>query len=287
METKKTLELGGFTLTYWLDRAEGARHTLVMIHGLASNHTRWTEFVEGTALRGRWNLLRLDQRGHGESMYRGPISRERWVADLDALIRAEGLAPVVLLGHSLGVETAMDYAVTHPDRVEAVILIDPVVPEYLTGLLGWSRRLHWLLKPVIWLIQGLNRLGIRRRHFPPRDLYALDRQTRATLAANPGMHISELYMNPTADFSYIPVANYLQDLYEVGRPLPDLAAIRAPTLVIMSSHSTLSDIRKSQARLRAIPRLEIHEIECDHWPLTEKPEEVRQIIDAWCLKTLP
>ncbi|HID50039.1 MAG TPA: alpha/beta hydrolase [Chromatiales bacterium] len=287
METKKTLDLDGFSLTYWLDRVAGARHTLVMVHGLASNHTRWTEFVESTRLRGRWNLLRLDQRGHGESMYRGAINRERWVADLDALIRAEGLAPVVLLGHSLGVETAMDYTVTHPGRVEGLIVIDPVIPEYLTGLLGWSRRLHWLLKPVIWLIRLANRLGLRRRHFPPRDLYALDRRTRATLAAHPGMRISELYMNPSADFPYIPLANYLQDLYEVVRPLPDLSIIRVPTLVIMSSHSTLSDIQKSQIRLRAIPRVEIREIECDHWPLTEKPGEVRQVIDEWCGKTLP
>jgi pimeloyl-ACP methyl ester carboxylesterase len=287
METKKTLALDGFTLTYWLDRAAGARHSLVMIHGLASNHTRWSEFVEGTTLSGQWNLLRLDQRGHGESMYWGRINRERWVADLDALISAEELAPAVLLGHSLGVETAMDFAVTHPGRVEAVILIDPVIPEYLTGLLGWSRRLHWLLKPTIWLIQFFNRLVYRRQHFPPRDLHALDRQTRATLAANPGMHITDLYMNPSADFPYIPFANYLQDLFEVGRALPDLTAIRAPTLVLMSSGSTLSDIGKSRVRLQAIPNLEIQQIECDHWPLTEKPAEVRQAIDDWCRKNLP
>lgn len=286
METRKTLELDGFSLTYWMDRPDTACHTLAMIHGLASNHTRWTEFVEGTTLKGQWNLLRLDQRGHGESMYWGTINRERWVADLDALIGAEHLAPVVLLGHSLGVETAMDYAVTHPERVEAVILIDPVIPEFLTGMLGWSRRLHWLLKPVIRLIQLFNTLVYRRRRFPPRDLYALDRQTRATLAANPGMRITDLYMNPSADFPYIPLANYLQDLYEVGRALPELSAIQAPTLVLMSSHSTLSDITRSQNRLHAIPHLEIQEIECDHWPLTEKPEVVRQVIDAWCLKTL-
>lgn len=32
--------------------------TLVMLHGLASNHSRWSEFVANTDLRRDWNLLR-------------------------------------------------------------------------------------------------------------------------------------------------------------------------------------------------------------------------------------
>lgn len=287
MEFEKLLPLKGFNFAYWIDRVAGAKHTLVMIHGLASNHTRWSEFSEGTSLRQRWNLLRLDLRGHGDSMYRGLISRKRWVADLDALVRAEDLAPVVLLGHSMGVEVAMDYAVHHPHRIKGLVFIDPVIPEYLTGVLGWARRFRWLLRPTIVLIWLVNMLVYRRRQFPSRDLRVLDEKTRATLAANPGMQISDLYMNPTADFPYIPIANYLQDVCEVVRPLPDLNAIRVPVLVIMSHGSELRDLEKSYARLHHMPNVEIHAIDCDHWPITEKPVEVRQVIDAWCDKTFP
>ena len=102
MEIRQTLHHDGAQLSYWLSRVEGAKHTLVMLHGVASNHTRWSEFVSTTSLISSWNLLTLDLRGHGDSMFHGRINRRRWVADLHAIIEKEALPPVVLLGHSLG-----------------------------------------------------------------------------------------------------------------------------------------------------------------------------------------
>ncbi|WP_235375504.1 hypothetical protein [Pseudomonas aeruginosa] len=51
-----------------LPAAAGARGpALVLLHGLASNMSRWSEFVERSALRGHHALIRLDLRGHGGS----------------------------------------------------------------------------------------------------------------------------------------------------------------------------------------------------------------------------
>ncbi len=282
MDTRKTLPLDGFRLAYWLDRPPAARHTLVMLHGLASNHTRWSEFVAHTALRGRWVLLRPDLRGHGESMYRGRISRPRWVADLHRLLAAEALAPAVVAGHSLGAEVALDWAATHPVDVAGLVLVDPVVPERLTGVLGWLRRLRWLLWVPILLLWILNALGLRKRRFPQRDLWALDRRTRETLAAHPELTIADLYTRPTADFPYIPLANYLQDHFEVSRPLPEPARIRQPVLVIRSAASALAARSGGDDPLAALPDVTFREVDCDHWPLTERPDEVRTLIDDWC-----
>ncbi len=287
METKKTLPLDGFTLTYWLDRPAQARHTLMMLHGLASNHTRWSEFAAHTRLRGRWSLLRPDLRGHGESMYRGRISRPRWVADLHRLQVAEGLAPAVVAGHSLGAEIALDWAARHPADCAGLILVDPVVPQCLRGILGMLRRLRWLLWLPIGLLWLGNALGLRKRHFPPRDLWALDRRTRATLAAHPELSIADLYTRPQADFPYLPLANYLQDHFEVSRPLPPLATIHQPVLVIRSRGSALETGNGSRRALARLPDVTFAEVDCDHWPLTEKPDEVRAIIDSWCLTRFP
>ena len=91
METRQILHHDGAELSYWLSRVEGAKHTLVMLHGVASNHTRWSEFVSTTSLTSSWNLLTLDLRGHGDSMFHGRINRRRWVADLHAIIEKEKL----------------------------------------------------------------------------------------------------------------------------------------------------------------------------------------------------
>ena len=282
MEKRQILHLDDTRLSYWLNRVDGATQSLVMLHGVASNHTRWSEFVSHSALRVHWNLLRPDLRGHGDSMFHGRINRSRWVADLKAILEQETLSPVVLLGHSLGAEIALDFTARYPERVAGLILIDPVFHQNLHGVLGWVRRLQVLFWLPVGILRLANALGFRRRRYPPRDLFVLDENTRATLRANPGMKIADLYMNPLADLPYIPLANYLQDLLAVVQPLPDLEAIDQPVLVLMSGGSSLSDRRRNEAQIKRMPNAEIQIVDCDHWPLTEQPEVVREAIDSWC-----
>jgi len=282
METQQTLDNTPARISYWISRNPRANHTLVMLHGVASNHTRWSEFVQKTGLKSEWNLLRLDLRGHGDSMYRGRINRSRWVADLHAIIEKEKLPSVVLLGHSLGAEIALDFTAAYPDKVAGLILIDPVFHQNLHGVLGWVRRIQLLLwVPIgfLWLAQGM---GLKRRHYPARDLYALDEKTRVALRANPDLRIADLYMNPLADLSYIPLENYLQDLLAVVRPLPLLETIYQPVLVLMSGGSSLSDRRRNEIEIRRMHNVSINIVDCDHWPLTERPDVVRDVIDNWC-----
>lgn len=282
METQHVLQHEGAWISYWINRVTGANKTLVMLHGVASNHTRWSEFVEYTELKSEWNLLRLDLRGHGDSMYRGRINRHRWVADLHAIIEKEELPSVVLLGHSLGAEIALDFTAAYPDKVAGLILIDPVFHQNLHGVLGWVRRIQlllWIPIGFLWLAQGM---GLKRRHYPARDLYALDEKTRASLRANPELKIADLYMNPLADLSYIPLENYLQDLLAVVQPLPLLETIYQPGLVLMSGGSSLSDRRRNELEIRRMHNVTIKIVDCDHWPLTERPDVVRDVIDNWC-----
>ena len=282
METQHVLQHEGAWISYWINRVTGANKTLVMLHGVASNHTRWSEFVEYTELKSEWNLLRLDLRGHGDSMYRGRINRHRWVADLHAIIEKEELPSVVLLGHSLGAEIALDFTAAYPDKVAGLILIDPVFHQNLHGVLGWVRRIQlllWIPIGFLWLAQGM---GLKRRHYPARDLYALDEKTRASLRAIPDLKIADLYMNPLADLSYIPLENYLQDLLAVVQPLPLLETIYQPGLVLMSGGSSLSDRRRNELEIRRMHNVTIKIVDCDHWPLTERPDVVRDVIDNWC-----
>ena len=282
METQHVLQHEGARISYWINRVTGANKTLVMLHGVASNHTRWSEFVAYTELKSEWNLLRLDLRGHGDSMYRGRINRHRWVADLHAIVEKEELPSVVLLGHSLGAEIALDFTAAYPDKVAGLILIDPVFHQNLHGVLGWVRRIQlllWIPIGFLWLAQGM---GLKRRHYPARDLYALDEKTRASLRANPDLKIADLYMNPLADLSYIPLENYLQDLLAVVQPLPLLETIYQPGLVLMSGGPSLSDRRRNELEVRRMHNVTIKIVDCDHWPLTERPDVVRDVIDNWC-----
>lgn len=52
------------------------------------------------------------------------------VTDLERLMAAKGLiAPVVLLGHSMGGQHVRLFAVRHPERVAGIVLVDAATPE--------------------------------------------------------------------------------------------------------------------------------------------------------------
>jgi len=271
------------TQTIHSETSGNADHTnnLIFLHGLASNATRWREFMKTTELRHDTNLLAMNLRGHGHSSSLRSFQRQHWCDDLQALHnRLKG--PTVVVGHSMGAQVALDYASQYPQGLTGLILIDPVFPQALSGLLAKVARLRWLVFIAAGLIRFFYRFGLHKRNYPYRDLSKLDQDTRAFLAANPDKNIADLYMNPFADLKYIPLANYLQDLFEVTRRLPQLSSIKTPVLVLLSSGASTSRVEKNKMLLNQLPDLEIETIHADHWLLTEKPDEARLVIERWC-----
>jgi len=286
-ETRRLSPPDGVTLSYRRRRAPDNPHrrTLVLLHGLASNHTRWSEFSELTALKRDWDILRPDLRGHGESPACGRIGLDIWCDDLTRLLDAEGAGRAVLAGHSLGAQLAYLFACRAPARVAGLVLIDPVHRPALRRGLRLAARLAPLLRAAAAGIRALNRLGLRRGPLPLRDLRALDEATRAALAQS-GVRgdIVRHYTSPLADLKYFPVAHYLQELAELARPLPPPASLAAPTLVLLSRGITFTDPDAMRAWLARFPSAETRTIDAYHWPLTERPNEVRQAIENWCVR---
>ena len=102
-EEKSLRSPDGACLFYRARRAPGGPNRLVLlVHGAASNHTRWSEFVRRSTLGERYDLLRPDMRGNARSMYRGRLDLDTWCRDLVQIMDAEGGGPAVVIGHSLG-----------------------------------------------------------------------------------------------------------------------------------------------------------------------------------------
>jgi pimeloyl-ACP methyl ester carboxylesterase len=288
MEVAKTRVLSdGVALYYRQSRAPRPRGVLVLLHGMASNLTRWSEFVENTRLKNEWDILRLDLRGHGESMVRGRIGMPVWTNDLADLLDAEAYERAVLVGHSLGAHLALYFGARHPTRVSGLALIDPVFPQALRLRQRRQARLRPLLAAAAAVIRFANALGLRRRSLPRRDLRALDEQVRGELlAAGNAEEFVRRYSSPLADLKFFPVANYLQELSEMLRPLPDPESIAAPILVLLSRGLTYTDPTATGRLLDAAANVQRVGIDAYHWPLTERPTEVREAIESWIDKRL-
>ncbi len=274
----------GVTVAYRVTpaRMRAPGRAVVLLHGLASNLTRWSEFVEHTALADRWDVLRVDLRGHGDSPTRGAIGLELWCDDLAAILAAEGHPRAVLVGHSLGAQVALHFAVRYPQNTAGLALIDPVFREALRG--RW-RMLAWF-GPVIHVaalaVRAANALGLRRRTIARLDLRALDEMARRALGSKQAeAEFIRRYSSMRADLRSFRTAHYLQELVEMFRPVP-LDRIAAPVLVLLSAGGTFADPDAMRRCLRRLARVQVLRIDCHHWPLTERPVEVREAIESWC-----
>jgi pimeloyl-ACP methyl ester carboxylesterase len=284
MEQPHRLETSdGTSLAYWLRRS-GPRQAslLLLVHGAASNHTRWSEFVEHTTLKDSWDLLLPDMRGNGDSMYRGRLDLETWSQDLIEILDAECYPRALVVGHSLGAQIALDLAGRHLERTSGLVLIDPVFPSALRRQERRLIRLRPLFVVTVGIIRLLNSIGLRRKRIPNRDLRVLDQETRRALLA-PGMteEMAKRYRSPRLILGFMPTANYLQQLIATVAPLPELEAVAVPVLVLLSVGTSLADPRITHDSISRFPDARVVPIEADHWPLTEKPVETREAIEEW------
>ena len=258
---------------------------MVLLHGLASNLTRWSEFIARTSLGEAWDLLRLDLRGHGGSLHRGRVGMDAWCDDLADVLDAEGYRRAVLVGHCLGANVAIEFASRDPDRAAGLVLIEPMLRQALTGTLGKIARLRPLFVPVAWLIRALNALGLHRRSLRPLDLEALDRETRAAVAAaRTAEALVTRYASPWLDLRTTASGAYLQSLIAVSGGLPDLATVRARALALLSVGTAFSDPALTERLLAAMPNCAIVKLDAHHWIPTERPDEMRRLIEEWCAR---
>jgi len=264
-------------------RRPAGKAPVLLLHGLASNMTRWSEFVERTTLADERDLIRVDLCGHGDSPTRGRISLELWCDDLLALLDAEGAPRALLVGHSLGAQVALACAARAPQRVAALVLIDPVFRPALHGRWKWIARAAPLFVAAVAIVRGLNALGLRRRDIPPLDLRALDELARASLGSPEAeAEFIRRYSSTRADLRTFRTAHYLQELVEMFRPVAAPESIAMPTLVLLSTGATFAALPEMRAIAARFPRGEVKTVDCHHWPLTERPDEVRTAIEHWC-----
>jgi esterase len=150
MPERKFVEANGIRLSY-IDFG-GNGKPLLALHGTYGSCRTFAGLAE--ALGDRWRVIALDQRGHGWSDQPDDYSREAYVNDIAAFIRQAGIAPAVVLGHSLGGLNAYQLAARHPELVRAIIVEDigADIPVF-DPLRDWPLRFDNISRLFEWLEQ--------------------------------------------------------------------------------------------------------------------------------------
>ena len=130
------VSVNGFGLHYW---QLGQGPDLVMLHGLNGNLAVW-HLELAPRLRSEYRITTYDLRGHGRSeMPPAGYTTEDMAKDLRGLLDALQIPTAHLVGHSMGADIALHFALLYPDRVRRMVLIEPGIP----ALLRLRKREDW------------------------------------------------------------------------------------------------------------------------------------------------
>ena len=107
---------------------------LLVLHGLFGSLSNWgwhcKQLAEHFAVYG------VDLRNHGDSPHSDQLNYQLMAQDVRQLMERLGLTSCILLGHSMGGKVAMQLALSDPDLVEKLVVVDiaPVAyPEDADG----------------------------------------------------------------------------------------------------------------------------------------------------------
>ena len=212
----------------YLDWGTKGLRPILFLHGGALTAHTWDLCC--LALRDEFHCIALDQRGHGDT---------DWAPDADYSIGAQredirgfadrlGLDRFVLVGQSMGAINGLAFAVTHPERLSALVMIDagPEVRRW-----GSSRIREFVnggAKP-----ETLEEIIERALAFNPRrDPQILRRSLMHNLRRQPDGSWSWKY-----DRSRFQRLDHDTHLAERRRLADNLAKVTCPALVIRGAES--------------------------------------------------
>ena len=174
----------------------GSGPDVLLVHGFPDDHGVWREQI-GTLVGAGYRVITPDTRGCGESGIAAKVADyriEHLVADLIAILDAQGVGKARVVAHDWGAIQAWHLALRHPERVERLIVLSVGHPaSYANGGLMQKLRAYyvWLfqLRGVAeWLIRRFDWLALRLlTGFPqeaPRWRSLLGRPGRLTAALN-------------------------------------------------------------------------------------------------------
>jgi pimeloyl-ACP methyl ester carboxylesterase len=125
------IQLPDVTL-HWTEVNPTASPTLLLIHGWGSDHNVWDPMIQTAGRIHRF--LAVDLRGHGRSSRAStPHTIGAMADDLEQMTATIGLRRMVVVGHSMGANVAVELATRRPDLVAGVCSIDPAYDDP-----GWA-----------------------------------------------------------------------------------------------------------------------------------------------------
>lgn len=109
-------------------REMGEGQPLIILHGLFGSSDNWLTI--GKTLSESYKVYLLDQRNHGQSPHSDEFNYSAMALDLENFISDHKIDNPIIIGHSMGGKTAMQYAVNNPHGWMKLIVVDIAPKPY-------------------------------------------------------------------------------------------------------------------------------------------------------------
>lgn len=248
--------------------------TMIVHHGAPGLGSMAEPRASFGPLADAYRVVVFDARGSGQSEGKPPYTHAQWVADVDALREWVGADRIVMAGGSYGGFIAMEYAITHPERVSALVLRDTAADNAnqelaLRNALS-SSRVHIDPAKFERIMSGTVRDNDDLRDCWAEILPLYDHdldwdKVRARVESTP-------YRYEAHNFAF--AVN--QPDYDIKPLLP---RISCPTLVTVGRHDWITPVSCSETIVSLIPdaRLVVFE-KSGHSPQIEEAEEFQRVV---------
>lgn len=251
----------GDVVTHYVEAGSSDRPAVIFVNSLGTDLRVWEPVAARLAFR--YRTIRYDKRGHGLSdCPPGPYSLEQLASDLAALLEHLQVETAALVGISVGGMIALQFALDHPNPVQALVLADTA------ARIGTEQR--WNDR-----IASIRANGMARAAPEIIPIWFAEGFSQA----QPAVHRGYLNMMArTPDEGYTATCAALRDGDLTGR----LAELDAPVLVLAGDQDVATPPELSRELAAALPNARFQLIEgAGHLISVEQPETVAGAISTF------
>ncbi|MEN8261630.1 MAG: alpha/beta fold hydrolase [Pseudomonadota bacterium] len=141
---------------------------MTILHGLFGSGRNWNVIARRLSEQAR--VWVPDLRNHGASPHSEPMTYPAMAADVRALLDEQGIERSDMIGHSMGGKAAMWLALTEPERVNKLVVVDIAPVRYAHSFRNIIRTLRRLPLDHVtgradadgWLAQHIPELALRQ-----------------------------------------------------------------------------------------------------------------------------
>lgn len=101
---------------------------VIILHGIFGSSDNWISFAKSFP-ENEWTFYLVDQRNHGQSPWSDDFDYDFLADDLMEFIQDHSLTKPIILGHSMGGKTVMQFDLKYPEIAEKIIVVD-IAPKF-------------------------------------------------------------------------------------------------------------------------------------------------------------